>query len=139
MLIFFLSIILGDVAIEVTCIECMIFDQKHGYKISEKFQTVKARSRVICAFQCFREPKCKTASFNKVERSCDFSELSFGSAEITPGDGCVLLLKQGKITSRILFLIRNKYMYICINNFGARTCSLSATLLPLNLNITKFK
>ena len=86
-LIIILFKIFGDEILHIYCFECMIFGIKHGYKVNESFLTIQAKSKISCASLCFREPNCRTANFNKIDKICEFSERSLNSAEITSQDG----------------------------------------------------
>ena len=96
MLILMLSILFGEVLVDISCFECLVFDTKHGHKSNESFQAVGAVSLVDCASQCSRDQKCKIASFNEDDGICELSELSFDNADVTSQHGWSIVGKYGK-------------------------------------------
>ena len=99
----FLSILLGDVVVDVASLECMRLDLKPRVKIlSESFKSVESVTKVTCAFRCFREPKCKSASFYETDGICKFSELNIENAVTTTDERWQIIEKPGKLHNKIL-------------------------------------
>ena len=99
----FLSILLGDVVVDVDCLECMRLDLKPRIKIlSESFKSVESVTKLTCAFRCFREPKCKSASFYETDGICKFSELNIENDVTTTDERWQIIEKPGKLHNKIL-------------------------------------
>ena len=99
----FLSILLGNVVVDVDCLECMCLDLKPRFKIlSESFESVESVTKLTCAFRCFREPKCKSASFYETDGICKFSELNIENAVTTTDERWQIIEKPGKLHNKIL-------------------------------------